>query len=145
MSLNYKHNPEKWSLVAFPQYVHHRLIWQKQYNLEKAEASLQRSRGGGAIDDKFISECDRPCMKMQIIIHILKSGCDKTIEDDGYLGQDSHDSISLPHNGNKSHCGRHKGRLNSHNARFLVLFCVPSPYAHLDRACYPMRSRNVHI
>ena len=53
-------------------------------------------------------------MKMQIIIHILKSGCDKTIEDDGYLGQDSHDSISLLHNGNKSHCGRHKVRLDSH-------------------------------
>ena len=43
-------------------------------------------------------------MKMQIIIYILKSGCDRTIEDDGYLVQDSHDSISLPHNGNKSHC-----------------------------------------
>ena len=89
-------------------------------------------------------------MKMQIIIHILKSGCDKTIEDDGYLGQDSHDSISLLHNGNKSHCGHHKDRLNSHisqveKPRFLVLVCVPSPCAHLDRAWCPMRSRNVHI
>ena len=55
MSLNYKHNPEKWSLVAYPQYVHHRLIWKKQYDLEKAEANLQRSTGGGAMF--LLQEC----------------------------------------------------------------------------------------
>ena len=70
MSLNYKHNPEKWSLAAFPQYVHHRLLWKKN-NI----ATLQRSRGGVGVGLCFCYLNDFAIYREQnLTIYMLRVG-----------------------------------------------------------------------